>query len=78
MDFLQLALIFLIVILSVFLSITGFQVFLILRDMKKTLDKVNSVLFGDERSSEKLKSIKKNSRPTSPTASPRRFFKKGF
>ena len=76
MDFLQIALIFLIVVLTIFLSITGFQVFLILKDMKKTLDRVNSVLFGDERSSEKLKAMKKSSRSTGST--PRRFFKKGF
>ncbi len=77
MDLLQIGLIFLIVILAIFLSITGFQVFLILRDMKKTLDRVNGVLF-NERSSEKLKSMKKSSRPTSPATPPRRFFKKGF
>lgn len=44
MDFLQAALIFLILLLSIFLSITGLQVFFILRDLKKTLDKLNGVL----------------------------------
>lgn len=44
MDFLQIALIFLILLLSIFLAITGFQVFLILRDLKKALDKLNRVL----------------------------------
>ena len=76
MDFLQLALIFLIVILAIFLSITGFQVFLILKDMKKTLNRVNSILFGDERSAEKLRAIKKSTRPTGSTTPPRRFFKR--
>ncbi len=44
MDLLQVALIFLIVLLSIFLAITGFQVFLILRDLKKALDRLNKVL----------------------------------
>jgi len=41
MDFLQIALIFLILLLSIFLAITGLQVFFILRDLKKALDKLN-------------------------------------
>lgn len=44
MDFLQAALIFLILLLSIFLAITGVQVFFILRDLKKALDKLNGVL----------------------------------
>lgn len=44
MDFLQIALIFLILLLSIFLAITGFQVFFILRDLKKALDRLNNVL----------------------------------
>lgn len=44
MDLLQVALIFLILLLSIFLAITGFQVFLILRDLKKALDRLNKVL----------------------------------
>ena len=44
MDFLQAALIFLILLLSIFLGITGLQVFFILRDLKKALDKLNRVL----------------------------------
>lgn len=44
MDFLQIALIFLILLLSIFLTITGIQVFFILRDLKKALDKLNVVL----------------------------------
>ena len=49
MDLLQVALIFLILLLSIFLSITGFQVFFILRDLKKALDKLNlSLQSGEE------------------------------
>lgn len=44
MDFLQIALIFLILLLSIFLGITGIQVFFILRDLKKALDKFNNIL----------------------------------
>lgn len=44
MDFLQVALVFLILLLSIFLAITGFQVFFILRDLKKALDRLNKVL----------------------------------
>lgn len=48
MDFLQIALIFLTLLLSVFLAINGIQVFLILRDLKKALDKLNKVLQSGE------------------------------
>lgn len=44
MDLLQIALIFLILLLSIFLSITGIQVYFILRDLKKALDKFNAIL----------------------------------
>lgn len=44
MDFLQIALIFLIILLSIFLGLTGIQVFFILRDLKKALDKFNAIL----------------------------------
>ncbi len=44
MDILQIALVFLILLLSIFLAITGIQVFFILRDLKKALDKFNNVL----------------------------------
>lgn len=44
MDFLQIALIFLISLLSIFLTITGIQVFFILRDLKRALDKFNTLL----------------------------------
>lgn len=48
MDFLQIALIFLILLLSIFLGITGIQVFFILRDLKKALDKLNAILHTGE------------------------------
>lgn len=54
MDFLQAALIFLILLLSIFLAITGFQVFFILRDLKKALDRLNNVLKTGEELAEDL------------------------
>ncbi|MBI2599574.1 hypothetical protein HYW43_01485 [Candidatus Daviesbacteria bacterium] len=54
MDLLQAALIFLILLLSIFLTITGFQVFLILRDLKKGLDRFNNVLKSGEIMAEDL------------------------
>lgn len=48
MDFLQAALIFLILLLSIFLAIVGFQVFFILRDLKKALDRFNKILTSSE------------------------------
>lgn len=44
MDFLQIALILLILLLSIFLAITGFQVFFVLRDLQKALKRLNKVL----------------------------------
>ena len=44
MDFLTIGLVFLIILLSVFLTVTGVQVFFILRDLKKALDRLNKVL----------------------------------
>ena len=54
MDLLQAALIFLILLLSIFLSITGVQVFFILRDLKKALDKLNRVLNSGEKIAEDI------------------------
>lgn len=47
MDFLQIALIFLIILLAIFLSVSGIQVFFILKDLKKTLDNINNILSSD-------------------------------
>ena len=44
MDLLQLALIFLMLLLTVFLTITGIQVFFILRDLHLALRRLNKVL----------------------------------
>jgi hypothetical protein len=44
MDILQIALVFLIILLSIFLSILGLQVFLILRDLRKDLNKLDKFL----------------------------------
>lgn len=52
MDFLQAALIFLILLLSIFLAIVGFQVFFILRDLKKALDRFNNILKSSEHIAE--------------------------
>lgn len=42
------ALIFLILVLSILLAITGFYVFLILKDLKKALDRLNKILDAGE------------------------------
>lgn len=44
MDFLQIALILLIILLGVFLSVLGIQVFFILKDLRRSLDKLDDVL----------------------------------
>src|SRR5260221_9532466 len=44
MDILQIALIFLILLISVFLGITGIQVFFILRDLQKNLKRLDKIL----------------------------------
>lgn len=44
MDFLQIALVLLILLLGVMLSILGLQVFLILKDLKMSLDKIDLIL----------------------------------
>lgn len=54
MDYLQIALVFLILLLSIFLGITGIQVFFILRDLKKALDKFNNILQTGENIAEDI------------------------
>lgn len=54
MDFLQLALIFLILLLSIFLALTGIQVFFILRDLQRALIRLNRVLETGEEIAEDL------------------------
>ncbi len=74
MDFLQVALIFLIILLSIFLAITGFQVFLILRDLKKALDGLNKILEAEEGApaGKLVSALTAKSQP----AKPKRFYKK--
>lgn len=48
MDLLQIALVFLIILLSLFLAITGLQVFFILRDLHKALKRLNRILESGE------------------------------
>ncbi|KKS63811.1 hypothetical protein A3A14_01855 [Candidatus Daviesbacteria bacterium RIFCSPLOWO2_01_FULL_43_38] len=49
MDFLQLALVFLILLLGIMLSVLGLQVFLILKDLRKSLDKIDLLLGSAQR-----------------------------
>ena len=75
MDLLQIALVFLILLLSIFLGITGIQVFFILRDLKKALDKLNGVLQTGENIAEDIeKPVSAISRFV--TSKPKRFYKR--
>jgi len=49
MDLLQIALIFLIILLSILLSVLSIQVFFILKDLKKSLDKIDIILGDAEK-----------------------------
>lgn len=88
-DYLQIALLFLIILLSAFLTITGVQVFLILRDLKKTLDRFNKVVQSGEIIAKDIERpitaasnlvtgaaalMRRKSKSTSPKS--RRFYKK--
>ncbi|OGE15138.1 hypothetical protein A3F00_01700 [Candidatus Daviesbacteria bacterium RIFCSPHIGHO2_12_FULL_37_11] len=61
MDFLQIALIFLIILLGIFLSITGLQVFFILRDLKQALNSIQKLL-NTEEAKEKILTVSKSSK----------------
>lgn len=78
MDFLQIALIFLILLLSIFLGITGIQVFFILKDLKKALDRFNQILQTGENIAQDLErpvaAAKVLSKIIKPK--PKRFYKK--
>lgn len=65
MESLQAILIFLVVFLSVLLAIAGIQIFLILKDLKKVLSKLNKLLQAED------KPHKPARRPE-----PKRFYKK--
>lgn len=66
MDFLQIALIFLILLISIFLAISGFQVFFILRDLHKSLRRFDKIL---ETSQDIVKDIEKPAKAASNIAS---------
>lgn len=81
MDFLQTALVLLIIMLAIFLSIGGWMVFLILKDLRRSLVRLNEILYQDDVTLEKIKkSVKKASSPTAKiiktSLSARRFFRK--
>lgn len=54
MDLLQIVLIFLMLLLAVFLTITGIQVFFILRDLQQALKRLNKVLEAGEEIAEDI------------------------
>lgn len=84
MDFLQITLIFLIILLSVFLTIMGLQVFLILKNLKRALDRLNEILDlgigpkSKENSATNLIDVLKENKKIldSKKNKPRRFYKK--
>lgn len=80
MDLLQIALVFLILLLSIFLAITGIQVFFILRDLKKALDKFNAVLKTGENIAEDIErpvaAISNFITALKSKPKPKRFYKK--
>lgn len=74
MDLLQIALVFLILVLTVMLSVLGMQVFFILKDLSKSLDKfeklevmiLNSSVSKDESSEDRSvasRGLTKNNKP---------------
>lgn len=78
MDFLQLALILLIIILGIFLSISGVQVFFILKDLKKALDRLN-IEIGNGEIVEKINGVSLRVKQAKKTpTSPRRFFRRSL
>lgn len=76
MDFLQIALIFLILLLSIFLAITGMQVFFILRDLKKGLDRFNALLQTGKNLAQDLEKPMAETKAVSSSAKPKRFYKR--
>lgn len=81
MDFLQIVLMFLIFIITILLLIGGWMVFLILKDLRKSLLKLNEILYGTSVAASKARqSLVNNSdkKATKPAVKeiPRRFFKR--
>lgn len=81
MDFLQIALILLIFIITTLLLIGGWMVFLILRDLRKSLLKLNEILYGTSVAASKARqslvnNADKKSAKLPSKEIPRRFFKR--
>lgn len=78
MDFLQIALILLIIFLGVSLGISGWMAFLILKDTRKNIKRVNEIL-SEEKTEKVVQEVAKKPQTIShkkPSAPRRRFFKK--
>lgn len=76
MDFLSIALILLIIILGIFLSISGIQVFFILRDLKKALNKLNIAIGNGEVVEKVNKAFLRGSQTKKPPSPAKRFFRR--
>lgn len=74
MDILTLALLFLIILISLFLAFAGWVVILILLDLKKALRKLNEVLYNEPAVAEKIKAGVKSTKSSNHP----RFFKKSL
>ena len=76
MDFLQISLIFLIIVITIFLGIGGWMVFLILKDLRKSFKKLNEILNTDQPEIEKIKQRVKSPASKIRLSPPHHFFKK--
>lgn len=77
MDILQVALVFLIILLSIFFAVLGFQVFLILRDLRKDLNKFDKLLRSEISQAEEVEIIPQQARNIIKTPSLKpRFYKR--
>lgn len=82
MDILTVGLIFLIALLSIFLTVAGLQVFFILRDLRRALARLNKILYGEKQDQEEKVLDSSNSKSAaekikaSTKPSSRRFFKR--
>lgn len=81
MDFLQLFLILLILVLTIFLGLGGYMVFLILKDLRADLSKLDIILSSDPVVLDKVKKdVKraevKREKSEKIFSSPRKFFKR--
>lgn len=80
MDFLQLFLILLILVLTIFLGLGGYMVFLILKDLRADLSKLDTILSSDpavlERVKKDMKKVEIKKGTQKIFSPPRRFFKR--